>query len=332
MKRFWRIALISTAVSIVIYFGAALILTFWPAQPTFTGDPFPAAGHSAAEFTPQQVTMRDGENLFARRFPADSDDTILLLHGVTSDSGAFNGSAQMLRDVSGAEVVALDLRGHGRSGGARGDVAYIGQYEDDAADVVAAIRAEKPNGRLILAGHSMGGGIALRFAQLTDRPAVDGYLLFAPHLGSDAPTMPQPDPDNPAAAEAAAAYSHLNVPRLIGLIMLNNVGITGLNHLDTLFFNLTDEVTHVYSFGATVNSSPTEYAAALTAVDAPMLVVVGSNDEAFVAGEFATVVTAHSHGEVHVIDGENHNSIVESAEAMAIIETWLQDTQLAAQN
>ena len=332
MKKFWRIALVSTAVSIIIYFGAALILTFWPAEPTFAVDPFPVAGHSAAEFTLQQYTMRDGETLFARQFAADSADTILLLHGVTSDSGALNGSAQMLRQISGANVIALDLRGHGQSGGTPGDVAYIGQYEADVADVVAAIRAERSNGRLILAGHSMGGGIALRYAQLKDRPAVDAYLMFAPHLGSDAPTMPQPDPDNPAAIEASAAYSQLNVPRLIGLLMLNNVGVTWLNHLDTLFFNLTDKVTHVYSFGATVNSSPTDYAAALTAVDAPMLVVVGSNDEAFVAGEFATAVTAHSHGEVHVIDGENHNSIVESAEAMAIIETWLQDTQLVAQN
>ena len=80
MKKFWRIALISTAVSAVIYFGAALILTFWPAQPTFAVEPFPVARHSAAEFTSQQYTMRDGEILFARRFPADSDDTILLLH------------------------------------------------------------------------------------------------------------------------------------------------------------------------------------------------------------------------------------------------------------
>ncbi|MCB8966800.1 MAG: alpha/beta hydrolase [Ardenticatenaceae bacterium] len=331
MKKFWRIALISTAVSTLIYFGAALIMAFWP-EPTFTVDPFPVAVHSTGEFTPQQYTMRDGTTLFARRFPAESDDTILLLHGVTSESGAFNGSAQLLRELSGAEVIALDLRGHGQSGGTPGDVDYIGQYEDDVADVITAIRAAKPNGRFILAGHSMGGGIALRFAQLGDHPAVDGYLMFAPHLGSDAPTMPQPDPDNPAAAAAAAAYSQLNVPRLIGLIMLNNVGITGLNHLDTLYFNLTDAVTHVYSFGATVNTSPTKYAEALTAVDAPMLVVVGSNDEAFVAGEFATAVTTYSDGEVHVIDGENHNSIVESAAAMTIIEGWLQETQLAAQN
>lgn len=327
MNKFLRIVLIVTAVSIIIYFGAALVMIVWPA-PTFAVGPFPAAGRSAADFTPQQFTMRDGENLFARRFPAGSDLTILLLHGVTADSAAFNGSAQMLRQASGAEVIALDLRGHGQSGGQAGDVDYIGQYQDDVADVIAAIRREKPNGRLILAGHSMGGGIALQFAQLTDAPPVDGYLLFAPHLGTNAPTMPE---QNPAAAEMAAAYSQLHVPRLIGLIMLNNVGIKALNHLDTLYFNLPDDVTHVYSFGATANSSPQDYAAALTAVDAPLLVLVGSDDEAFVAGEYPTAVTKYSDGEVHIINGENHTNIVESTAAMAIFENWLANTQLASQ-
>ncbi len=319
MKKFWRIALIVTAVAVIIYFGAALGMIYWR-EPVFAAAPFPSAEHSPADFTPQQYTMRDGATLFARHFPASSDMTILLLHGVTSDSAALSGSAQMLRQASGAEVVALDLRGHGRSGGPAGDVDYIGQYEDDVADVVAAIRAAKPNGRLILAGHSMGGGIALRYAQLTDAPPVDGYLLFAPHLGPDAPTMPPPNPD---AADMTAAYSQLHVPRLIGLIMLNNLGIKALNHLDTLYFNLTDAVTHVYSYGAMVNASPTKYDAALTAVNAPMLVVVGSRDEAFVAEAFPTAVTDHSDGQVHIIDGANHTSIVESAAAMTIIQRWL---------
>lgn len=328
MNKFWRIALISTAVSTVIYFGAALVMAFWP-SPTFTVDPFPVAEHSAAEFAPQQYTMRDGETLFARRFPANADDTILLLHGVTSDSSAFNNTAVLLQQASGAEVIALDLRGHGQSGGTAGHVDYIGQYQDDVADVVAAIRAEKPNGRFILAGHSMGGGIALQYAMLDDAPAVDGYLMFAPHLGTNAPTM-MPPPEGEM-ADMAAAYSQLHVPRLIGLIMLNNVGIRGLNHLDTLYFNLTDAVTHVYSFGATANAAPQDYVAALTAVDAPMLVVVGQNDEAFVAAEYPAAVTAHSSGQVHIIDGENHNSILDSAEALAVIEKWLGETVISKQ-
>jgi len=332
MKKFLRISLIGTAVSAIIYFGAALIMAFLPA-PTFTVDPFPVAQHAEVAHTPQQYTMRDGETLFARQFPAESDTTILLVHGVTSESSAFNVSAQQLQAVSGAEVVAIDLRGHGQSGGTVGDVDYIGQYQDDVVDVITAIQTEKPNGRIILAGHSMGGGIGLQFAQLEDAPAVDGYLFFAPHLGSNAPTMPQPNPDATAAEiEAAAAYSQLHVPRLIGLIMLEQVGVKGLGHLDTLFFNLTDDVTHTYSFRATANAAPQDYVAALTAVNAPMLVVVGSNDEAFVADEFPSAITSHSDGEVHIIDGENHNSIVESAAAMSIIQNWLDETELTSSN
>lgn len=328
MKKLLRIALILTAVLIIVYFMAALVLTFLP-EPTFATGPFPMAKTAVADFEPKQFTVRDGETLFARHFPAESDMTILLLHGVTSDSAALNLSAEKLRQTTGAEVVALDLRGHGQSGGTAGDVAYMGQYEDDVADVIAAIRSEQPNGRFILAGHSMGGGIALQFAQLTEAPAVDGYLLFAPHLGTNAPTMPQLDPET---AVFAAAYTQLHVPRLIGLTMLNALGIKALNQQDTLFFNVPDTATHTYSYRAMVNSSPTDYAAALTAVDAPMLVVVGSNDEAFVAEEYETAVTQHSDGEVHIIDGDNHTSIVESAAAMMIIDNWLDETLLVGQN
>lgn len=151
MKKLLRISLVSTAVSIIVYFGAALIMTFLP-EPTFDSVPFPVAQQRTAEYVPQQYTMRDGASLFARQFPADSNDTILLLHGVTSDSSTFNVTAPMLQQLGGAEVIALDLRGHGQSGGTVGHVDYIGQYQDDVVDVIAAIRTEKPNGRLILAG------------------------------------------------------------------------------------------------------------------------------------------------------------------------------------
>jgi alpha-beta hydrolase superfamily lysophospholipase len=319
MENLVRIALVSIPVSIVIYFGAALVLTFLP-EPTFAVVPFPVEKAAPADFTPQGFIMQDGETLFSRQFPSESDVTILLLHGVTSESVALSVSAQMLRQVTGAQVVVLDLRGHGQSGGIVGDVDYIGQYEDDVADVITAILSDRPNDHIILAGHSMGGGIALRYAQLAGVPSVDGYLLFAPHLGTNAPTMPKPDPET---AEIAAAYTQLHIPRLIGLSMLNRVGIKALNHKDTLFFNRTDDVTHIYSYRAMVNAAPAEHAPALSAVDAPMLVVVGRNDEAFVADRFPAVVEEYSDGQVHIIDGESHYSIVESTTAMEIIERWL---------
>lgn len=119
-----RFLLISVLGFVVIYGGGALLLTFWPA-PTFAVEPFPVEQPTGADYTPQRFPARDGGELFARRFVANSDDTLLLLHGVTGDSASFNTSAATLRSISGADVIALDLRGHGQSAGSAGDVAYI---------------------------------------------------------------------------------------------------------------------------------------------------------------------------------------------------------------
>ena len=328
MKKLLRILLILVIALAAVYVVAALVMIFLP-EPTFATGSFSIEPAPAVDdYQPATFTMRDGTELFARRYPANSDDTILLLHGVTTDSSNFQTSAERLRQANNAEVVALDLRGHGQSGGATGDVDFIGQYETDVADVVAILRVEKPNGRFVLAGHSMGGGIALRYGLLEDAPAIDGYLLFAPHLGVNTPTMPNPQPEN---AEMADAFTQLHIPRLIGLSMLNGLGIKMFNQQPTMFFNLPTETTHIYSYRAMVNSSPADYAATLTAVTQPMLVLVGSNDEAFVADAYETAVSQYSDGKVQLIAGETHNSIYESEAAMTAIETWLADNILLAQ-
>ena len=64
---------------------------------------------------------------------------------------------------AGVETYALDIRGHGVSG-TRGDIAYLGQLEDDLADFVAMVRKTSPAAPLTLIGHSAGGGFALRVA------------------------------------------------------------------------------------------------------------------------------------------------------------------------
>ncbi|NKQ37815.1 MAG: hypothetical protein HF973_19665 [Chloroflexi bacterium] len=63
-----------------------------------------------------------------------------------------------------------------------------------------------------------------------------------------------------------------------------------------------------------------------------MLVVVGSEDEAFVADQFPAAITQYSDGEIHIIDGESHTSITESTTAMTLIENWLNETELASSN
>jgi pimeloyl-ACP methyl ester carboxylesterase len=77
-----------------------------------------------------------------------------------------------LRRLPGATVYTLDLPGHGRSGGAACDT--VTGY----AEAVAAFLDEADIERAVIAGHSMGGAIALTLAlDFPDRVA--GLVLIA---------------------------------------------------------------------------------------------------------------------------------------------------------
>ncbi|MBI4751723.1 MAG: alpha/beta hydrolase [Acidobacteria bacterium] len=308
---------------VVAWFLAALALVYWP-EPKFT--------HPAGQSTDKPVIsssdgeihwfrMRDGVRLQSRQFASESPVTLVFLHGVLSNSLEGLELCRHLHAETKAEVVALDLRGHGDSEGIRGDISYLSQYEDDVADVIAAIRQHK-GGQIILAGHSMGGGIAMRYAAARKSPAVDGYLLFAPHLGSNSPTM-RTEPADKLSAQFEAPIK-LHLPRIIGLLMLNSCGVKFLNAKKTLFFNVPAEAPiNAYSYRAMVSMAPDDYKSALTADDKPLLVIVGKNDEAFQADQFAAVVSLHPNGKTVVIEGESHDGILHSAAAATAAADWL---------
>ncbi len=88
----------------------------------------------------------------------------------------YNKTAGLLQEATQAEVYAIDLRGHGQSEGNSGDVDYINQYVNDLADIIRTICKEKPNGKISIAGHSMGGGVALRYAMEKQYEQPDGFL------------------------------------------------------------------------------------------------------------------------------------------------------------
>ncbi len=78
-------------------------------------------------------------------------------------------------------VVALDLRGHARSGGRRVTVDRLDRYADDVALLVRSLRDKDASTPLFLFGHSLGGAVAALYAE---RPGaeVDGLVLSAPAL------------------------------------------------------------------------------------------------------------------------------------------------------
>jgi alpha-beta hydrolase superfamily lysophospholipase len=104
--------------------------------------------------------------------------TLILTHGLGEHSNRYGHVAAACVE-RGWEVVAWDLRGHGRSSGPRGDVADYGEFIEDLATVCTHYRvAGRP---LFLFAHSLGGQITLRFLQ---EKAVDcrGAVIASPWL------------------------------------------------------------------------------------------------------------------------------------------------------
>ncbi len=114
----------------------------------------------------------------------------------------------------GVETYAVDIRGHGGSG-TRGDIAYVGQLEDDLADFVAVVRKSAPTAPLTLIGHSAGGGFALRVAASPIQNLFARTVLLAPYLGYNAPTN-RPN---------SGGWANADIPRFIGLAALRKIGI-----------------------------------------------------------------------------------------------------------
>lgn len=304
----------------VLWLVAGLGLALVPA-PEFAAAPIDlpsAAGPRPADL--RWFGARDGVRLAARVTPGDAATTTLFLHGVLESSAAHEETARLLAEASGGRVVRLDLRGHGSSEGKRGDVAGLGRYDEDVAGVLAQLRAERPDGRLLLAGFSMGGGIALR--ALGRGVDVDGTVLFAPLLGTGAPTERRaagpPDPNAPE------PRMKVHVPRLLGLAMLNAVRIRGLNGLDTLLFNLRrDGRLETYTFRAMASMAPEDFRAVLSKDPRPLLCLVGRNDAAFRAEAYPEAMRAHRTARTVLLDGVSHEGATRSPLALEALRAWV---------
>ncbi len=265
-------------------------------------------------------TARDGKKIFAYRFPKKSGNTIILIHGVGSNAYMYNKTGGLIQEATQAEVYTIDLRGHGQSEGKRGDVDYINQYVDDLADMIKEIRKEKPNGKLILAGHSMGGGVVLRYAMEKQYEQPDGFLLFAPLLGHNSPAFPQ---GQTSKSKAEEPFMKIHIERIIGLTMLNEINHHKYDSLPVLFLNLPESAPlRKYSYRANKSMAPDDYVAALKAVDKPMFVLMGSEDEAFVSAATKEAVLKNSNGQFQIIDKASHNGVRHELQSYIFIKDW----------
>lgn len=310
-------------ISAVIYFGIAAVLIIGGKPKKSPQDQGSLAFKELfVDYTNlphlKSFTARDGQQLAYRHYPAQSNKVIILLHGSGWHSQYFLPLAEFISSEGLAQVYTPDLWGHGSTPERRGDVDYIGQLEDDLADLIAMIRKDHPKAMLIVGGHSSGGGLAIRFAGSKYRQQADAYMLLSPYLQYNAPTI------RPKSAGWAQPYTR----RIIGLVMLNNVGIRWFNHLIVIDFNMPKEArngteTLSYSYRLNTSYAPRNYKKDLSAINQPLFVVAGTADETFFADQFEPVISQFTKVQVKILQDVTHMGVVVSPGVQPVIKEWL---------
>ena len=123
----------------------------------------------------EEIISKDGTKLHVRTWlPVGIPRAIVVLvHGLKAHSGLYEWPATQLANA-GFAAYAVDLRGHGKSGGERLYAATISEYVDDVRAIVK--HAKMHHGQpMFMLGHSAGGVIACAYA-LEDQHELAGLI------------------------------------------------------------------------------------------------------------------------------------------------------------
>lgn len=311
----------------LIYLAIAIVLISIPferntPEKTLDFDTIKEEGFPIHLASENSYTTRNGSELFYRNIDGSSDITLVLLHGSGSEGRYLLSMASSLNSKFKISVVVPDLRGHGRSQGElSGDIQYMGQFEHDLEDLLNHLKLSNPDEKIVIGGHSSGGGLVVKYGGNTLKQ-FNGAILLAPYLGHQSPTV----------RPSSGGWVQVASLRYVGLIMLNNIGITYLNSQHVLFFNrpegLTDNL-QVDSYSYTLNESfaPQTYEEDLSNNKTPMLLLVGAEDEAFYPQEYKGIMDSYApHAEVHILKKIKHLDLTSSDKAATLILNWLEKT------
>jgi pimeloyl-ACP methyl ester carboxylesterase len=276
-----------------------------------------------------RLTMSDGCVLRAvERGPRDGPP-VLLLHGVTLAASVW---AYQMRGVAdaGRRVVALDLRGHGGSGGAPGGgsrraMGAAPTLERMALDV-GEVLSGLDLGGATLVGHSMGGMVTLRLLGLRPDLAAGSGPVAALVLVATAANATR-DRGIPGLSDALALAAPLIGPasglaaRLPGptlpasdlAFLLARVTFgSQASHRQVAFTgHLTSEVPVRVSAGLLLDILRFDAEAVLSTIRLPTSVVVGDHDLMTPPGQAEHMAGSIAGAELFVLEGCGHMVMLE---------------------
>jgi len=243
---------------------------------------------------------------------AGSGPALVLLHGLPFQRGLWAPQLQTL--ARKWRVIAPDLRGFGESGLPAGE-ATIDAYADD---IIALVDHWK-TGPVVLAGHSMGGYVALALARR--RPdLLRGLVMVASRATADEPTAA-------ANRRSVAARLRTESPEFVAQAMLPRMASSECRDpsvfasIRALMEPLRPEgIAYAQlALAARPDSTPS-----LPHFTGPALVVAGEMDAVVPLEESGIFAAGFRHGRLEVVEGAGHLlSWEKPREFGAILGKWL---------
>lgn len=159
----WKIA----RILLVVYAIACLLLTVFQARMLYFPQPLIESTPEdySAEFQQVWIPAADGAKLYAWWLPSKlpAAPTLIYFHGNYGNVGSNAEHASRLARTC-CNVLVFDYRGYGRSAGAFPNESRI--YSDGEAAWNYVTGEQKiPASRVLLYGHSLGGGVAIEMAK-----------------------------------------------------------------------------------------------------------------------------------------------------------------------
>lgn len=242
---------------------------------------------------------------------------VVICHGVNSHGGQHTWAAEQLV-ASGYAVLALDLRGRGRSQGERFYVEDVADYVADVAGTIAIAKARFPGLKVFLLGHSAGGVVSATYV-LDHQSELHGFICESFAFQVPAPGF---------ALAAIKGLSHI-APRL-GVLKLRNedfsrdpAKVAELN-ADPYTQNETQPAATVAALVRADERLREEF----PTVTLPVLIMHGTADKATVCqgSEFFYETTGSADKTLKLYKDHYHDLLADlgKEEVMADIEAWLE--------
>lgn len=160
--------------------------------------------------------MPKTENIYSRNWSVDNPKAVILLvHGLAEHTERYHAIGNYLT-VNQYSVMAIDLPGHGRSGGVPGHIDQFSNYRTAIRQLHKTASQKYPNTPIFLLGHSMGGLISTQLL-LDHQKLFQGALLSGAAIET---------PQEPPAWQTNIIKLISKIAPTLGLLKLDASGIS----------------------------------------------------------------------------------------------------------